>query len=363
MRIAVDARPFTARLTGAGRVLEGLLPAWRRSFPGDGFVLLSPRRIFRPPSLAGDIAIEVRTGPPLPGTLWLQSLAARAAGRAGADLFLGTLAIVPAFSTLPSVALVHDLTPLLFPEWHSWRNRLGFTPFIGAAVRRARRIATVSAATRDDLVRLFPGAAAKTFVVPNGLVPPPLDPGGPPPNEGRPYVLFLGTLEPRKNVPRLVTAMETIWDRRPDFPDLLLAGGEGWGLRGFSGLLARSRHAGRIRAIGWTTPVESARLIRHARLLAYPSLYEGFGLPPLEAMALGTPVVGSSSSALPEVIGDAGLLPDPGSVAAIAAALLKANDVERWRAAARRRGIERAAAFTWEASAARLRAVCEEALR
>ncbi|HUM03803.1 MAG TPA: glycosyltransferase family 1 protein [Thermoanaerobaculia bacterium] len=363
MRIAVDARPFEERPTGAGRVLGGLLPAWRRSFPADEFVLLSPRRIFTPPSLALDAAVAVRTGPPLPGTLWLQAVAAGAARRSGADLFLGTLSIVPVASAFPSVALVHDLTPLLHPAWHSWKNRLGFVPFFPGSVRRARRIATVSAATRDDLLRLFPGAAEKTFVVPNGLAPPPEDPGGPPPNDGRPYVLFLGTLEPRKNLPRLVAAMETIWDRRPDFPDLLLAGGEGWGLPLFVEGLQRSRHASRIRRLGWTTDAESARLIRRARLLAYPSLYEGFGLPPLEAMALGTPVVGSSSSSLPEVIGDAGLLPDPESVTEIAKALLRANDDEPWRAAARSRGIERAKAFTWEASAARLRALCEEALR
>jgi glycosyltransferase involved in cell wall biosynthesis len=157
--------------------------------------------------------------------------------------------------------------------------------------------------------------------------------------------------------------METIWDRTPDFPDLLLAGREGWGLPLFAEGLARSRHAARIRRLGRTTDAESARLIRRARLLAYPSLYEGFGLPPLEAMALGTPVVGSSSSSLPEVIGDAGLLPNPESVPEIAAALRRASDDEAWREEARRRGIERAKAFTWEASAARLRALCEEALR
>jgi glycosyltransferase involved in cell wall biosynthesis len=363
MRIAVDARPFEERPTGAGRVLGGLLPAWRRSFPDDDFVLLSPRRVVAPPSLAGDPAVAVRTGPSLPGTVWLQTVAAGAARRAGADLLLGTLSIVPTASTFPSVALVHDLTPLLFPEWHSWKNRLGFVPFLAGSVRRARRIATVSAATRDDLLRLFPGAASKTAVVPNGLAPPPADPGGPPPNDGRPYVLFLGTLEPRKNLPRLVTAMETIWDVTPDFPDLLLAGGDGWGLHRFGERLARSRHAARLRRIGWTTDVESARLIRRARLLAYPSLYEGFGLPPLEAMALGTPVVGSTSSSLPEVIGDAGLLPDPESIPEIAAALRRANDDEAWREGARARGLERAKAFTWEAAAARLRDLCEDALR
>ncbi len=362
MRVAVDARPFEERPTGAGRVLEGLLGAWRRSFPADSFVLLSPRPVILPKELAGDPALTIRASPALPGTLWLQTLAPAAARRAGADLFLGTLAIVPFATSLPAVALVHDLTPLLFPEWHSLKNRAGFTPFIGATVRKARRLAAVSAATRADLVRLFPEAAPKTAVVPNGLVPLAPGPDGPPPNGGRPYVLFLGTLEPRKNVPRLVEAMESIWDRRPGFPDLLLAGGDGWGLPGLATRLSRSRHATRIRRTGWVSPDESARLLRGARLLAYPSLYEGFGLPPLEAMAAGTPVVGSSSSSLPEVIGDAGLLPDPRSVSAIAAGLEHANDDELWRARARAKGRERAGAFTWESATEKLRSLCEEAL-
>jgi glycosyltransferase involved in cell wall biosynthesis len=362
MRVAVDARPFEERLTGAGRVLEGLLPAWRRSFPEDRFVLVSPRPVFLPSALAGDPGIDVRIGPAVPGTLWLQTLAAGISRRAGADLFLGSLSIVPVLSSFPSVALVHDLTPLLFPEWHSRKNRLGFVPFIAGTVRRARRIATVSEATRADLLRAFPEASGKTDVVPNGLVPPPEDPGGPPPNGGRPYVLFLGTFEPRKNLLRLVQALESVWDRRPSFPDLLLAGGEGWRLAGLPARLAESRHAGRIRTAGRVDDVEVARLLRHARLLAFPSLYEGFGLPPLEAMAVGTPVVGSSASSLPEVIGDAGLLPDPRSVPEIAAAVERANDDEPWRAEARRRGLARSHAFRWEASAAMLRALCEEAI-
>jgi len=362
MRIAVDARPFEERPTGAGRVLEGLLGAWRRLFPEDSFVLLSPRRACLRPPLDGDAAVTRGSASGLPGTLWLQVRAAAEARRAGAELFLGSLAVVPAAGSIRSVALIHDLTPLLFPEWHSLKNRLGFVPFLGATVRRARRIATVSAATRDDLLRFHPGAAGKTTVVPNGLVPPPPVPPGPPPNEGRPYVLFLGTLEPRKNVPRLVEAMESLWDRRPEFPDLVLAGATGWGLHGFEARLGRSRHASRIRRAGYVDDVESARLLAHARLLAYPSLYEGFGLPPLEAMAAGTPVVGSSSSSIPEIVGDAGLLPDPSSVPSIAAAIERANDDEAWRGAARTKGLERSRRFTWEASAAKMRALCEEAL-
>ena len=113
--------------------------------------------------------------------------------------------------------------------------------------------------TRRDLVASFPRAAAKTSVVHNGVVIAAAPAGGPAPNEGRPYVLSLGTLEPRKNVPRLVEAMESIWDRRPDFPDLVLAGAEGWGLPGFGERLRASRHAARIRRAGYLAGESAAR--------------------------------------------------------------------------------------------------------
>src|SRR5664280_1028431 len=134
MRLAVDARPFEERPTGVGRYLEGLLSAWLDQTPSDSFILLSPRKVHVPARLAG--RVEAAASPALPGTVWLQTAAARAARRAGADAFFGSLGILPLLSSLPGVATVHDLTPLLFPEWHSRKNRLGFNPFIGATVRR-----------------------------------------------------------------------------------------------------------------------------------------------------------------------------------------------------------------------------------
>jgi glycosyltransferase involved in cell wall biosynthesis len=359
MRIAVDARPFEERPTGVGRTLDGLITAWLRARPGDSFVLLSPRPVHLPPRLAG--RVDVPPTPALPGTVWLQTAAGPAARRAGADAFLGSLGILPLGSALPGVATVHDLTPILFPEWHSLKNRLGFTPFIGATVRRARRIAVVSEATRRDLFDAFPDAAGKTRVVHNGVEPEPAADGAAP-RAGRPYVLYVGTLEPRKNVARLVRAMESIWDRRPDFPDLVLAGGSGWGMGTFPEDVARSRHAGRIALAGYLDAGERGRWLRDARVFAYPSLYEGFGLPPLEAMAQGVPVVGSSASSLPEVMGDVGLLPDPTSVFDIAAALERAHDDAGFRRRAAVEGPRRAALFTWEAAASKMRALFEEAL-
>ncbi|HEV8267789.1 MAG TPA: glycosyltransferase family 1 protein, partial [Thermoanaerobaculia bacterium] len=178
----------------------------------------------------------------------------------------------------------------------------------------------------------------------------------------RPYVLFLGTLEPRKNVSRLVDAMESIWDARPDFPDLVLAGDDGWGLSGFDTRLRSSRHAARIRLQGYASAAEAGSLLRNARVLAYPSLYEGFGLPVLEAMAEGVPVVASSRAALPEVVGDAGLLPDPENVEAIAAALVKAETDAKWRRDARLKGFARAEKFSWTNAARAMRGLFEEAI-
>lgn len=361
MRIAVDARALVGERTGVGRTLEGLYGAFVRLFPGDSVVLLSPRPVLLPPALEGRVEVRPPWTPRLPGTLWLQAAAPLEAARARADLFHGPLGILPLTTPLPAVATVHDLTPLLFPEWHHRRNVAGFAPLLPASVRRASRVLCVSRATLSDLLRACPEAGGKAVVVPNGLVPAPAASGGAPPHP-RPYVLSLGTLEPRKNHERLVAAMESIWDRREGFPDLVLAGGEGWGMPGFSARLSRSRHAARIATLGWVEPDRAASLLRGARLLAYPSLYEGFGLPALEAMAEGVPVVASSSSSLPEVVGDAGLLPDPRDTAAIAAAIERAHDDEAFRAAARRRGPERARLFTWEEAARRTRDLFREAL-
>jgi glycosyltransferase involved in cell wall biosynthesis len=360
MRIAFDARPFEPGRTGVGRYLEGLLGQWTELFPKDRLLALSPRPVDLPGNLEGKVEVPF---PPkgLAGTFWLQTAAPFQAARANADLFFGTLGIVPLLSRLPSVATVHDLTPILFPAWHSAKNRLGFAPFLGPSVRKARRLVAVSEATRRDLVARHPDAAAKCRVIHNGFTPLP-EFEGDDNISPEPYILFLGTVEPRKNVERLVEAMESTWDRRPTFPRLVIAGGDGWGMAGFSARLAASRHAARIRRTGYVAPAEAARLIRRARLVAYPSLYEGFGLPALEAMAMGTVVVASSASSLPEVVGDAGLLPNPMDVEAIAAALERAQDDEPFRERARRLGRERAQGFTWERAARQTRALFEQAL-
>ncbi len=364
MRIAVDARALEERPTGTGRYLIGILREWLAAFPGDHLTLLSCRPVHLPDDLRSHQGLSVVIGGRrLPGTLWLQTLAPRMARLAEAEVFFGPLGVLPRRPGIPSVVTIHDLTPVLFPEWHTRKNRLAFGPFLPGTLAAASAVIAVSRATKRDLVARHPEAERKTVVVWNGVDaarPRPAEgPGDPVPGlpPGDPYVLFLGTLEPRKNVERLVAAMESIWDRRPDFPKLVLAGGMGWGLPKLEEHLRASRHAARIERLGYVPAGNAEALIAGARVLAYPSLYEGFGLPVLEAMALGTIVVGSSASSLPEVIGEAGLLPDPTSVPDIAAAIERAQDDDAFRAGARILGLARAATFTWKRAALETRAV------
>lgn len=359
MRIAVDARAFEKERTGIGRYLEGLLASWLQEYPADELTLLSPRPIFLPETLQGQVAI-VPALARLPGTLWLQTLAPLEAKRAGAQIFFGPNAVVPLGSPLPRVATIHDLTPLLFPEWHNVKQRLGMVPFLPAVVREAAHLFCVSRATRLDLMKRFPEAEAKSSVVWNGLTSVTKEEASPDanrPDVAEPYILYLGTREPRKNLARLVSALEEIWDRRPVFPRLVIAGGSGWGMQDFETRVRDSRHHRRIQILGYVSPASTRSLLEKASALAYPSLYEGFGFPPLEALAAGIPVVASSSSSLPEVLGDLALLPDPSSTPAIGEALERALDDSEFRERARTAGPPHAAAFTWARAVQSMRPV------
>ena len=301
--------------------------------------------------------------PRCPGRSGCRPPPARAARRAGADAFFGSLGILPLLSSLPGVATVHDLTPLLFPEWHSRKNRLGFNPFIGATVRRARRIVAVSDATRRDLVAAFPDAAPKTVVVHNGVEPETPAALGPAPHGGRPYVLYVGTLEPRKNVSRLVAAMESIWDRRPDFPDLVLAGGDGWGMEGFTERVARSRHAARVARVGLSRPRRAGALARgRARLRVSeplrglrPPAPRGDGAGHARRGLVGVVAAGSDGRRRPPA--RPGERPRHRRGAGKGARRRRISGGTRRRRARGARGT-----FTWAAAAAKTRALFEEAL-
>ena len=281
--------------------------------------------------------------------LWYPWLARRTAAQIGADVYHSPLLRGPLRSGRPPfVMTVHDLVPVRWPEtmprWHrSYTSR-----FIGRMLDAADRIIAPSQDTADDLNALAHVAPEKIRVVPNGVdsyfFGKPLSPL----TETEPYVLFVGTPEPRKNLARLVSAL-TILRGRGFSGDLVVVGAGGWG----EGIPAGPG----IRTTGRVTDEQLHTLYANARCLALPSLHEGFGLPALEAMAAGTPVVAGRGGALPEVTGGAAILVDPLSPTAIADGIERAV-AERDKLVPM--GKARAKDFTWDRAATLTAAVYRE---
>ncbi|MBI2016450.1 MAG: glycosyltransferase family 4 protein [Candidatus Rokubacteria bacterium] len=267
------------------------------------------------------------------------------------------------------VITIHDLTLLLFPQFHPAERREVLGQNVAAAARRADRIIADSHCTKRDVVRLLGMPPEKVTVI--HLAPAPAYA----PREAadvapvlerfhiqfRGYLLHVGTIEPRKNLVRLLRAYARLRREGFDLP-LVLAGPQGWD----NGEAQRSAEAlclGQV--VVWTgyLPEEDlVALTAGAGAVAFPSLYEGFGLPVVEAMAAGTPVVTSATSSLPEVAGDAALLVDPQDEDGLAAALRRIlKDRDLWEDL-RRRGLARARTFSWERTARETLAVYRAAV-
>ncbi|MGH9398786.1 MAG: glycosyltransferase family 4 protein [Thermoanaerobaculia bacterium] len=365
MRVAIDARALMGEQTGIGTYTRGIARALAAR-PGLTVGLFSPRPLPDPPRAA---RLSAHEGPDLPGLLWTQTAFAGRAARWGADALLAALTIAPVVTSLPVVSVVHDLTPVTHPEWHAARTLIGFLPFWGRTARRAARFVCVSEATASELVRLYPDTRGRLRVALNG-VDPEFCPGGTEAlrvsvrarfSAGRPFLLFLGTLEPRKNIAALVTACEQLWQERRDRPDLVLAGAAGWKARPLLERIRASRFRDKIHLAGYAARQEALELYRCAEAFVYPSFEEGFGLPLAEAMACGTPCVVSTAQALVEVGGDAALYAAPEDPQALSCAIAAALENPATRRRLAWAGPRRAAAFTWEAAAAATALALEEA--
>jgi len=255
------------------------------------------------------------------------------------------------------VVTVHDLDFLSHPERTRAEIRRDYPALAAGHVRRADHVLVNSRFTAAEVERTFGVPAERLTVCSPGA--PPWTPR--PPDVKGDYVLFLGTLEPRKNVGTLLDAYATLIGRRPDLPELVLAGqttrvAEPWLAR-----LSQAPLAGRVRAIGYVAPGDRRALFEKAALLVMPSFHEGFGIPALEAMTVGVPVVAAARGALPEVLGDAGLLVQP-SVEALADAMERVLTSPEHARAMAQRGIERARVFSWRSAAAAARDAYAQAI-
>jgi glycosyltransferase involved in cell wall biosynthesis len=360
--VAIDATAIPARLTGAGVYVAKLLECLAAGPVASGTleldVFVAPHAVDTlTPAIDGDQA-GVRLHPvAITGRgraariVWTQLAAATAAGRTGAHLLHGVHYELPLRRRLPQVVTVHDLTLVTHPEWHERSKVLYFQGALNRALRVATRVLCVSATTARDLTDVLGVDSGQIDVTPLGTDLSPADDAEVARVRERlgltgPYVLGLGTIEPRKNLPALVAAFASLAGEIPH--DLVLAGLRGWGAGPLDEAVSASGVADRIRLAGYVPEDEKAALFRGADAFAYPSRYEGFGLPVLEAMACGTPVVTTTGGSLPEVAGDAAELVPPGDPDALAAALRKLLGDPAAREDLVCRGRARAAEATWE---------------
>ena len=279
--------------------------------------------------------------------------------------------VVPVGCPCPAVVTVHDLGYLHYPQAHAWAARWYLRLGTWYSVRAARKVIAVSAATKADLMARLGVPAEKIVVVPESCPPEfakPVDP-----EVGRavarryglaePYIVFVGTQHPRKNLVRLVEAFARARPRLRTPHRLALIGRPGWRAEEVRGAIRRLGLEQAVLQLGYVDEADLPPLLGAAAALAFPSLYEGFGLPVLEAMASGVPVIASSASSLPEVVGDAGLLVDPHDVDGMAEAMVRLLTDSQLHADLSRRGLERARSFSWERTGrATLRVLREAAL-
>lgn len=262
----------------------------------------------------------------------------------------------PALAQKGLVVTVHDLGFLRCPEWfpkdRAWYYRL----LAKRTAHTASRVIADSHATREDLMALTKMPADRIDVIPLGVSPHfrPQDAAAQAEVRARhglpeQFFLYVGTLEPRKNLPRLIAAYARI--AKDTHCDLVIAGREGWKVDTMRAAVAESGCAERIHFPGYLPQEALPAALSAARAFVWPSLFEGFGLPPLEAMASGCPVLTSNTSSLPEVTGDAALLVDPQNIDAIADALLTLGNDDARCADLRARGLQRALQFTWARTA------------
>jgi glycosyltransferase involved in cell wall biosynthesis len=302
---------------------------------------------------------EVNLGPyrRLPFFLWQQTLILR---RLQPDWYLSNFFLPPLLPCRGAV-VVHDLSfrrhPEYFPRPVAWYMKW----LTGLAIHQSRLIVTGSEAARQEILHFYPAAKAKAVTTPYGIGSEFCALAGETDMAAdrdilahyglkSPYIFALGNIHPRKNLGRLLEAYLLLKKARKSLPEMVWGGLERWE----SGqLLSQARAAGVILP-GFIAQHHLPTLYRQAEMLVYPSLYEGFGLPPLEAMACGTPVIVSDMTSLPEVVGEAALKVDPTDPMEIAWVMAQLLDDPALQAQLRQAGIERAKQFTWKRSAQRL---------
>lgn len=368
MRIAIDAHMVGERETGNESYTRNLLRGLA-TLPDDDnqYQVLTPH----PDALRAVIPVpprfEVVRVHPAASVLRIPFGMPMAVRRSKSEL-LHVSYIAPPVPLCRTVVTVHDLSYLAHPEWLSARVRLLLRLLVPPSLRRASRVIAISDFTKRDLVERYATPEKKIAVVPEAPAAwftPLADAASQPLPSGvrEPFILAVGNLEPRKNLATLIEAFSDLVHHRGFRGSLVIAGQDKYRGEEVSAAVARLGVQSSVTLTGFVDDLTLRLLYNRAALFAYPSLYEGFGLPPLEAMACGCPVVASQATAIPETVGSAAILVDATSVAALAEGMARVlNDP----ALARRLSVQgraHAGRFSWERTAQLTRRVYEDAIQ
>ncbi len=358
MRIAFDGSTLRPGRTGVGYYTEHLLHHIARACAGDDLVVISNRSVDTTRPLPRHVRV-CASGWRLPRLVWMQTLAARELARLDADVVHFTNGMLPLACPVPTVVTIHDMSLTLYPHFHPTRRILLNRPLMNVAARRADAIITVSESARRDIVRLYDLPVDRVHVVHEAAAPSfrrvhnlaELE------RVRRKYrladrcILYVGTIEPRKNLPNLIEAFASR-HASGDLPhQLVCAGPYGWLSRDIEAQIDRLGVRDAIRFTGYVPFDDLPALYTLAEMFVFPSLYEGFGLPVIEAMACGTPVLIGRVAALAEVAGGAVEVVESLDATALGEALVAlASNPER-RQDLMLLGLERSRQFSWTRAA------------
>lgn len=348
MRIGIDATGFGATKTGTVTYLTEILTVWNNdpSIQDQFLIFVTEKAAHHVEALGLDNRFRLILAPSHRywRVIWQQTALPLLLYRNRVDAHWGTAFVIPGLYFGPSVVTIHDVTFQLYPVVHEPIKRWYFPLAMKVAVRRAKFVLAVSETTRSDLAFIFPKIKNKLVVT--FLAARKLPISNKPKASRPPYVLFLGTLEPRKNLERLVQAWVQI--KNKFHTRLLIVGMRGWGrLRVDQASMVNDG----IDILGRVDDEELSNLIYGAEFLAYPSIYEGFGLPVIEAMSLGIPVLTSNVGATREIAEGAAYLVNPHSVEEIQEGLASLLSSPELRRKYSELGVRRAMEFSWQSTA------------
>lgn len=351
MRIGFDVSSLCLTSSGVGTYVSSLFDALQAT--GDD--------TFVPLAHCGIRAIPILTGPRarLNKTVWMQAVLPILLGRLDMDLCHFTNSVAPAWTPSPSIITIHDMTLWLYPQYHTYRRLAAMRPIIPLAARRANAVIAVSENTKRDIQDILHISPNKIHVIYEAASP-----------HFKPvtdqheieatrrdldlperFILYVGNVEPRKNIERLVRAMARIEAHRARPISLVIVGSLAWGHEGILKAIEEIGVQDRVRFLGYVDTRSLVALYSMCEVFIYPSLYEGFGLPVLEAMACGAPVITSPNGSLHEIAGDGAAYIDPYSVDDIAETLCELLANPGLRDALRRQGFARTAQFSWDKAA------------